>query len=116
MLSARLVLSLGNDDFLVNAIDDQVVVDLPSWRAGLALLRLQPARGRRAHFLAQAQQEIAAADLRVQFRLAGRTVARLGLKTQTRLLSRLLGLGLLELRPLQLLLSVWGRPRTIASQ
>lgn len=44
-LSAHLVLSLENDDFLVNAADDKIVVDLPGWRAGLALLRLQPVRG-----------------------------------------------------------------------
>jgi hypothetical protein len=49
-LSAHLVLSLENDDFLVHAADDKIVVDLPSWRAGLAVIRLQPARGGRDSF------------------------------------------------------------------
>jgi hypothetical protein len=109
------VLSLGNDDFLVNAAEDKIVVHLPSWRAGLAVMRFQSARGGWSRLLTQIQRGLTVADLRVQFRLAGRIVARLGIEARPGILSRLLGLGALELRPFQLLLSVWSRPRAISS-
>jgi hypothetical protein len=115
-LSARLVLSLENDDFLVNAADDKIVVDLPSWRAGLAVMRCQSARGGWSQLLTKVQRGLTVADLQMQFRLAGKIVARLGTDTRPGIVSRLLGLGPLELRPLQLLRSMWSRPRPISSQ
>ena len=115
-LSARLVLSFGNDDFLVNAANDRIVVDLPSWRAGLAILRLPPVRGEWEQLFTQTQRGLTVADLRVQFRLAGRIVARLGIEARPGIVSRLLGLGPLELRPLQLLLSMWSHSRTTSLQ
>jgi hypothetical protein len=115
-LSARLVLSLEDNDFLVNATDDKIVVDLPSWRAGLTVLRLQRLRGGWGQLLAQAQRWMPVADFAVQFRLAGNVVARLGTDTRPGIVSWLLGLGPLEVRPLQLLRSVRSRPRTISSQ
>jgi len=114
-LSARLVLSLENDDFLVDATDDKIVVDLPSWRAGLAVMRLQRRRGGWKQLFTQAQHWIPVANLSVRFRLAGRIVARLGSDTQPGIVSRLLGLGPLELRPLQLLLSMLSRPQAISN-
>ena len=115
-LSARLVLSLEDDQFLVNAKDGAIVVDLPSLRAGLAVMRLQLVRGGWGQLFTQAQRGIAGVNLSVQFRLAGKIVARLGADTRPGIVSRLFGLGPLELQPLQLLLSVWSRSRTIFSQ
>jgi hypothetical protein len=114
-LSARLVLSLGNDDFLVNAAEDKIVVHLPSWRAGLAVMRFQSARGGWSQLLTQAQRGLTRADLQMQFCLAGKLVARLGADARPGILSWLFGLGPLELRPFQLLLSVWSRQRAISS-
>lgn len=112
---ARLVLSLENNDFLVNATDDKIVVDLPSWRAGLAVMRLQRRRGGWGQLFTQAQRRIPVANLSVRFRLAGRVFARLGTDTRPGIVSRLLGLGPLELRPLQLLRSAWARPQAISN-
>jgi hypothetical protein len=116
VLSARLVLSLEDNDFLVHATDEQIVVDLPSWRAGLTVLRLQRLRGGWGQFLAQAQRWMPVAEFAVQFRLAGNVVARLGPDTRPGIVSWLFDLGPLEVRPLQLLRSLWSRPRTISSQ
>ncbi|MGE0825965.1 MAG: hypothetical protein AB7G75_22440 [Candidatus Binatia bacterium] len=109
-LSARLVVSCGDNDFLVNATHDLVVVDLPSLRAGVALLRLQPARGGREHLIAHLQRVMTIGDLKMHFRLAGRIVARLSPEARPGLLSRLLGLGSLALQPFQLFLCLWSRP------
>ena len=116
VLSDRLVLSLEDNDFLVNATDEKIVVDLPSWRAGLTVLRLQRLRGGWGQFLSQAQRWMPVADFAVQFRLARNVVARLGPDTRPGIVSWLFGLGPLEVRPLQLLRSMWSRPRTISSQ
>ena len=115
-LSARLVLSLEDDDFLVYATDEKLIVDIPSWRAGLTVLRLQRLRGGWGQFLSQAQRWMPVADFAVQFRLAGHVVARLGPDTRPGIVSWLFGLGPLEVRPLKLVRSLWRRPRTISSQ
>jgi hypothetical protein len=90
----------------VHARGTSLGLSLPSLRAGLALLGPRPAREARLHEL---DAMLRLTDLRMVVRLGTREIARLGPGTRPGVLSRLLGLGPLEVRAPRLLRAVAAR-------
>ncbi len=82
---------------------ESLLVELPSLGAGRALLRSRPARRRRLQLLGALHGALRTADVSLRITVAERQVASLAPESQPTLLSRLLGLGAVQLRPLSLL-------------
>ena len=105
---ARLVVSVARHDIVVRADDGLIIVELPNLRTGRVLLKTWSVRREGVKLLEGAQAKLADSDLRLEFRMAGRMIARIGMGVRPSLASRLLGLRPLEIRPLQLLLAMMG--------
>jgi hypothetical protein len=106
---ARLAVSVAGHEFLVQSDGVEVInIELPNLRAGWALFRQRPSRCQRAGLLNQVQAGLLACGSRLEFRLAGRTVATLGTHNPTGLCSALLGLRPLRLFPAQII-RAWGK-------
>ena len=94
---------LNDDAILVTAERDTILVDLPRRRLGLRALRRSGGRAHREEVLRGMQATLQLADLTVHFRLMGRIVARLGAGTRPGVLSWVLGVRPLQIRPAGLL-------------
>lgn len=88
---------------------DTVSVDLPSLWASRSLAKQSPGRLKRAQAIGELQAGLRHAGLTLQVRVAGRPVAHLAPDSKATLLSRLLGLGAMQLKPLSLLLALFRR-------
>ena len=95
---------------LVRAEGNVIEIDLPGVRAGMVALRGTGWRRQRKSVISQVSAALRLADLTVQVRLAGGTIARLGAGARPGVLSRLLGLAPVEVRlsgALAILRSFW---------
>lgn len=99
-VSADLRLSVDEHDVWIRGADEQLVVELPSLRAGAALLRSLPSRTRPATWLQGTHQLLHTAGLTADVHLAGKPLLRLGHAATPGLLSRVLRLGDVDVRPL----------------
>ncbi len=105
-IHARLAFSIEGHEFLVQTDDGAGInIELPNVRAGWALFKQRPARRQRAMLLNQLQAGLLACGSRLEFRIAGRTVATLGTSNPTGLSSAILGLRPLQLFPSQIILA-----------
>lgn len=84
-------------------------LDLPTFAVGRSLAKSTPARARRRDLVARLHAALRHADVSLQVTLAGRPVAQLRPGSRPRPLSRLLGLGAVEVKPLGLVLALLGR-------
>lgn len=106
---AQLAVSVGEHEFSVHSADGAVInIELPNVSAGWALFKQRPARRQRARILNQLQKGLLACDSRLEFRIAGRTVATLGTGNPTGMWSAILGLRPLRLFPAQII-RAWGK-------
>jgi hypothetical protein len=107
-ISAQLAVLVAGHEFSVRSVDGGVInIELPNLSAGWALFKQRPARRQRARLLNQLQGGLLACGSRLDFRIAGRTVATLGTGNQTGLISAILGLRPLQLLPAQII-RAWG--------
>ena len=97
---------LGNNTFLITADKGTITVDVPGLRAGFSALRGSARGTQRARAIARADDLLRLADLRLQINLARAKVAALGAGVRPGLLSKLLGLGPIEVRPSALIRSL----------
>ncbi len=88
----------ADETVLVTAAKNTITVDVPSLRTGLAALKGVGGRRRRAKTIRRASGVLDFADLTVDIRIAGATLATLGADAHPGLLSWLLGLRPLEIR------------------
>ncbi len=95
----KLMVEMGGDGSArVEARGDTVVVELPSFRVGSALLK-RWSRGRgRGETIASIHRGLVGAGLALRLQVGPRTVALLGVGARANLASRLLGLGPLEVK------------------
>jgi hypothetical protein len=106
---AQLAVSVGEHEFSVHSVDGAVInIELPNVSAGWALLKQRPARRQRARTFHRLQMGLLAYGSRLEFRIAGRTVATLGTSNPTGVWSAILGLRPLQLFPAQIILA-WGK-------
>ncbi len=81
----------------VTAIKNTITVDIPTLRVGMVALRGVGRRKQRATMISSLGAALHFADLSVQFRVAGGTIATLGAGARPGLLSRLLGVAPLQI-------------------
>ena len=89
---------VADETVRVTAIKNTITVDIPNFRVGMVALRGVGRRKRRAGMISRVAAVLQFADLSVQFRLAGGTVATLGAGARPGLLSRMLGVAPLEIK------------------
>lgn len=87
-----------------------VTLELPSLGVGRAMARSSSlGRTQRTKLIARLHDGLLLVDVTLQVAVAGRPVAQLAPGSKAGLLSRLLGLGKFEIRPMALLLALLGR-------
>ena len=89
---------IADEAVVVTAAARTIAVDVPNIRTALKAFRGAGGKRQRAQAMTAFDTALQIADLTVEFRLAGGTVARLGAAARPGLLSRLPGLGPLEIR------------------
>lgn len=99
----------GGEQLRVAGRGDVVSVDLPSLWVGRSLAKQTAGRSARQAVISRLQAGLRRADLTLQVHVAGRPIARLAPNSEATLLSRLLGLGAMELKPMALLLAILRR-------
>jgi len=82
-------------------------IQMPSLWLSHRLLRKAGPRRLRERLVAQLHTGAVAADLEIQFTVAGWLVAELDTRSQGSVLARLLGLGPIKLHPLTILMSLF---------
>ena len=103
---AQLAVSIDGHEFSVQSDDGVAInIELPNLSTGWALFKQRPARRQRAWLLNQLQAGLLACGSRLEFRIAGRTVATLGTSNPSGLSSAILGLRPLQLFPSQIILA-----------
>ena len=102
---------LGEDDepLRIEGRGEVVSLELPSLGVGRSLARRAGGRSKRQEVISRLQAGLRVADLTLQVHVAGRPVARLTPHSEATLLSRLLGVGAMELKPMGVLLAVFRR-------
>ena len=88
---------------------DAISVALPSLGVGRSLAGKATGRSKRKAAVGKLHATLRRADLTLQVNVAGRPIARLAPQSEATLLSRLLGLGAMELKPIGLLLAAFRR-------
>lgn len=83
-------------------------VRLANWRCVLSILRNLPGRQQRRSQLLKLSTALAAHDLTVQASIATHTIATLAPESNAGVVSRLLGLGPVELQPIAILRAMFG--------
>lgn len=106
-VSASLDVSIDSDTIVVQAEQSLIWIDVPSLSAAREHFKPWLHRSKRHASLHRMHAGFTAAGLDVQIRLAGRTIARLGMAAHPGLISRLLGYAPVELRPLSIGLAWW---------
>lgn len=96
---ADLRLAVDGEDIDIRGTGDQIVVDLPSLRAGRRLLTSGPFATGRARTTDQLHEALRVTGLSVEVRLRGDPIARMGAGARPGPLGRLLHLDGIELRP-----------------
>lgn len=106
-VSAQLSLTNENGkNILVSAEKQTITVILPTlWVANTALKQATLGRNR-SLMIADAHAVLKHTDLMIEFRIADRVIALIGPQTRSSLLSRLVGLGSIELKIVPILLSL----------
>ncbi len=99
----------GGEQLRLDGQGDAITVTLPNLRAGRSLAKQTAGRLKRKELLGRLQKALRLADLTLQVHVAGTPVARLTPHSEASLLSRLLGLGAVELKPMALILAVFRR-------
>ncbi len=99
----------GGEQLQVEGRGDAIAVTLPSVWAGRSLARQAAGRAKRQGVINILQAGLRRADLTIHVHIAGRPIARLAPYSKATWLSRLLGLGAVELKPTGLLLAVFRR-------
>jgi hypothetical protein len=100
------LLTTTGDAITVTAADTVITVTLPRLRLRHAVLGPLADRGQRCRLLASLHEGLQIADLTVQFQVRRRVVAQLRPQSQPTLVSRLLGLGAVEVRIIPYLLAL----------
>ena len=103
------VLGEAGEQLRVFGHGEVLSMDMPSLRTGSLLVKKTGGRSKRRETISRLQAGLRLADLTLQLQVAGRPIASLSPHSEATLLSRLLGLGAMELRPLGLLLAIFRR-------
>ncbi len=105
-IHAQLAVLMEGHEFLVQTDGGASInIELPTLSAGWALFKQRPTRRQRGQLLSYLQTGLLACGSRLEFRVAGRTVARLGTGNPAGLTSSILGLRPLQLFPSQIILA-----------
>jgi len=88
---------------------DSIAIILPNLWTGRLLARQAPGRSKRQLAISRLQKILQRADLVLQVEIANKPIAYLSPHSRITFLSRLLGLGALELKPLALFVAVFRR-------
>lgn len=98
------------EEVAVSAKDETITVELPSLWTGRSIVARQLAdRAQRKRMIEKLHMGLQVADLALEFWVAHRLIAQLRPQSRPTLLSRILGVGAVELRIIPLLLSLLRR-------
>ena len=103
------VLSEGAGELRVAAKGAVISVDLPSVAAGRVLARQVAGRMKRNEAIDRLHSGLRLADLTLEVTVAGTPIAHLAPASETTLLSRLLGVSPMKLKPMGLLRALFHR-------
>ncbi len=103
------VIGDGGVQIQVEGRGDSISVALPSLRVGRSLARQAAGRSKRQAVITRLHAGLRRADLTLRVHVAGRPIALLAPRSKATVLSRLLGIGAVELQPVGLFLSVFRR-------
>jgi hypothetical protein len=103
---AHLVLSNAGNDIVVQAGDGLITVELQNLSAGRALFKTRPVSHERMRLVRDIQARLTGSNQCLEFRIADRMIAKLGVGARSSIASRLLGLRPLEIRPFEMLLAI----------
>ncbi len=99
----------GGEQLQVEGHGDAISVALPNLWVGRSLAKQAAGRSKRQVVINRLQAGLRRVDLTLHVHVAGRPIARLAPHSKATWLSRLLGLGAVELKPAGLLLAVFRR-------
>lgn len=91
---------------LLRASHDVITIEFPNLRAGMAALRVSGGRVQRTKWIGRVSAALHATSLNVDLQIASTTVAHLGTDARPGLMSHLLGVGEVEIRPAGLVSSL----------
>ena len=94
----ELMVEIGDSSVRVEARGDTIVVELPSLRAGYAILRRSPGGRGRGRTIRRVHDGLAGAGLRLEVRVGPSTIGVMGLGARSGLISRLLGVAPMEVQ------------------
>jgi hypothetical protein len=100
----------GCGELRVAARGAVISVHLPSLSAGRSLAGQAAKRSKRREAISRLHAGLRFADLTLKVRVGGTLIAHLAPNSKTTLMSRLLGVGPMELKPLGLFLALIRRP------
>jgi hypothetical protein len=95
------------EQFVVEAQGDAIAINLPSLWSGRSLVRQAYGRSKRQAAIRKVQTHLQRTELTLRVHIAGRPIACLSPRSKVTLLSRLFGLGAVELKPLALFLAAF---------
>ncbi len=95
------------EHFIVEAQGNAIAINLPSLWSGRSLARQAYGRSKRQAAIRKIQAQLQRTELTLRVQVAGQSVAHLSPQSKVTLLSRLFGLGAVELKPLALLRAVF---------
>ena len=99
----------GGEQLQVEGRGEAIAVTVPNLWVGRSLARQAAGRAKRQGVINRLQAGLRRVDLTLHVHVAGRPIARLAPHSKATWLSRLLGLGAVELKPAGLLLAVLRR-------
>ncbi|ABM04834.1 conserved hypothetical protein [Psychromonas ingrahamii 37] len=105
-------LSLTNENgktILLSAEKEIITVTLPSLWVGRPILRQLSNRGQRTRMIENVHGGLKLTDLVIEFRIADRVIALIAPQSDSGLVSRMLGVGPVELKIVPILLSLFKR-------
>lgn len=96
-------------EILVSAEKEIITVMLPSLWAGSSILRQLSNRRQRTRMMENVHAGLKHADLMIEFRIAHRVIALIGPQSRPGLISRIVGIGPVQMKIVPILLSLFKR-------
>ena len=93
----QVMVEMGGDSASIEAVGDRIVVRIPSFRSGLRTIRGWSRGPGRGESIGRIHEALKVTRLSLEIVMGGRTVGRLGVGATPGRVSRLLGLGPMEI-------------------
>ena len=96
----------SGEQFFLEAEGDEIAINLTNLWIGRSLAKQSPGRKNRQAMIRKVHATLRRTDLNLRVQIAGQSVAYLSPESKESLLSKLFGLGAVELKPLAFLFAI----------